>query len=113
MRYAKTEAGEAHFDVVVFGCMFKERTEGDAGESEAGEGEEGEAEGGELQARKVLVLYDHEQRYFFLGSWPQWQRVPNARAPATADFDRDNNDHVRMHSTQRPPPPPSPFSCAA
>ena len=30
------------------------------------------------QARKVLVLYDQEGSYFFLSTWPAWQRVSKA-----------------------------------
>lgn len=36
---------------------------------------------------------------FFLGAWPAWRRIPRATVPS-ADFDHDNNDHVKMMSLE-------------
>ena len=78
--YQKLEKGDAPYQAVVFGCMFKERGSGDADEGDGEESEHGGA-GNELQARKILILYDREAHFFFLGAWPHWQRICEYRCP--------------------------------
>ena len=59
VEYVQTKAGKTTVEAVVYACCYAEKE-------------------GKPQGRKILVLYDMEGGYFFLGSWAAWRRVSKA-----------------------------------
>eukprot|EP00965_Chrysotila_dentata_P240509 6203760-Pleurochrysis_carterae.AAC.1 len=63
VQYAAVQQDDITYYAVIFAVVLPAKTESE-------------------QGRKLLVLYDKEAHFFFLGAWTEWQRVHITNSPA-------------------------------